>query len=67
MKWILPMMIGAGIAIYLLLNRGKIEVFLTDYPEYKHTFSIKDLMQRPGEPDTLFEYLAQQISLRLRL
>lgn len=66
MKWILPIMIGVGVGIYLFLNRGKIEVYLTDYPEYKQTFYLRDL-QRPAEPDTLLEYLAQQISVRLRL
>jgi len=67
MKWILPMVIGVGIGIWWFMNKGEIDVYLTDSPEYKQTFKIRDIFREPREPENLFEFLLSRVSVRVRL
>ena len=67
MKWLLPMVIGVGIGIWWFMNKGEIDVYLSDAPEYMQTFKIREIIKEPREPENLFEFLLSRISVRVRL
>lgn len=67
MKAIPFILFGMVLGIFAFVHRAKLNIFLTDNPEYGQSFYLKDLLNRPTEPTSLLEHLFAQVSVELNL
>jgi len=67
LKWLLPFLLGFAGGVIWFIQKGKVDIYVSEHPEYKTTFYIKDLFNSPQEPQSLWEHLLDMISVKIRM